>query len=157
MKCTTHFSGICAPEVAAQAPPTQSWFFIYCEIVYFYTVVCFFHWNCYVFFEYLRTYRGCAIYCCACLCNDFTQKQALRGAHGVLPDNPMPELQFVSSCDLESASTLAVLNEVGLNTCHKHHFSNILDRFSLALLKKVMFYSTVGVLYTVCSSMLLHA
>lgn len=62
---------------------------------------------------------------CAVIC--YTQALEAVGA----PE--FPSLQFVSSCDLDHETTMSSLRSIGLLVHHKHHFVDILDRFSAAI------------------------
>eukprot|EP00435_Cladocopium_sp_Y103_P037291 s1056_g9.t2 len=45
-------------------------------------------------------------------------------------EDRVPELQFLSSCDVQHENTMKALHEMGLLKHHKHHFVDILDRAS---------------------------
>lgn len=44
----------------------------------------------------------------------------------------IPALKFLSSCDVDCATTLGSLHAIGLRRNHLHHFQDILDRFRAA-------------------------
>lgn len=103
-RCTTHFSGVGAPEVAACAPCL-----LWTVIIVALTAHCF-QSRCFA--------RFCAL----------TWSPRLAQALKAAAQGCMPNLAFLSTCDLLCKETMSSLEAMGLLNDHKHHFENMLHR-----------------------------